>query len=250
MLHIKVDTGMGRIGFRENALENILKISKLPNISIEGIYTHLATADDIEMNYAREQLRRFDELYESLKKAGLEIPIRHTSNSAAVIQLRDLNYELCRPGIILYGYPPVNFTQAETGFEPVMSLEANIVHLKEIAAGESVSYGRTFIAQTPTLVATLPLGYADGLRRSLSNKWKVIVNGQYAPVIGRICMDQTMIDVTGIEGVKIGDKVTILGTEDRISINAEQMAECAETISYEILCGISQRVPRVYIESE
>jgi alanine racemase len=165
------------------------------------------------------------------------------------MQLQDLNYELCRPGILLYGQTPVKHVEGADEFEQVMSLKANIVHLKEIAVGDSVSYGRTFMAQEPTLVATLPLGYADGLRRSLSNKSVVIINGKYAPVIGRICMDQTMIDVTGIDGVKIGDEVIIIGTEGNKSITAEQIAEYAETISYEILCGISPRVPREYINT-
>lgn len=249
VLHIKIDTGMGRIGFREDALENILKIAKLPNIVIEGIYTHLATADETDQNFVREQLRKFDELYENLEAEGIRIPIRHVANSAGIMQLTDLSYELCRPGIVLYGQSPLMHVEGAEEFEPVMSLKANIVHLKEIAAGESVGYGRTFIAQAPTLVATLPIGYADGLRRSLSNNGEVIVKGKYAPIIGRICMDQTMVDVTGVEGVKIGDEVTIIGTEGNKSITAKQMADHADTISYEILCGLSQRVPREYINT-
>ncbi|NLP43624.1 MAG: alanine racemase [Peptococcaceae bacterium] len=244
-LHLKVDTGMGRIGFRENALKEIKRIARLPNIFIEGIYTHLATADSVDLTYAYKQLQTFDKLYESLCAEGLEIPIRHAANSPAVLRLPQSHYELCRPGIILYGIAPTK--GLETEFEPVMSLKARIVHLKTIDKGQSVSYNRSFIAAYPTRVATLPIGYADGLRRGLSNGGEVLLNGQRAVIIGQICMDQTMVDVTEIEGVKLGDVVTILGRDGEETISAAKMAASINTISYEILCGISQRVPRIYV---
>jgi len=245
-LHLKIDTGMGRIGFRENALEDIKRIFQLPNLFIEGIYTHLATADSADLSYAYKQLQTFDELYQNLWVEGYKIPIRHVANSAAILRLPQSHYELCRPGIILYGLDPVN--GLETEFEPVMSLKARIVHLKTIDKGQSVSYNRSFIAAYPTKVATLPIGYADGLRRALSNGGEVLLKGQRAVIIGQICMDQTMLDVTGISGVKLGDVVTILGKDGAETINAAQMAASIDTISYEILCGISRRVPRIYVK--
>jgi len=245
-LHLKIDTGMGRIGFRENAFEDIKRIAKLPNLFIEGIYTHLATADNPDLGYAHKQLQIFDELYHKLWSEGIKIPIRHAANSAAVLRLPQSHYELCRPGIILYGLPPAKGIGEE--FEPVMSLKARIIHLKTIGKGESVSYNRSFIAAYPTRVATLPIGYADGLRRALSNGGEVLLKGQRAVIIGQICMDQTMVDVTGIQGVKLGDTVTILGKDGEQAIDAAQMAASIGTISYEILCGISKRVPRIYVE--
>lgn len=248
-LHVKVDTGMGRIGFRENAFEAILKISKLPNIFIEGIYTHLATADSMDLSYARKQLKKFDDLYYRLQEAGVNIPIRHVANSAALIQMPEINYELCRPGIILYGLLPMNHAGREAGFEPVLSLKARISHLKTIEQGQSVGYGRTFVAAWPTKVATLPLGYADGLRWDMSNGGEVLLKGKRVVIIGRVCMDQTMLDVTGIEDVRVGDEVTIIGRDGSECIDANEMADYLGTISYEILCSISGRVPRVYVES-
>lgn len=245
-LHIKIDTGMGRIGFRENALEDIRRIAQLPGLFIEGIYTHLATADSVDLSYAVKQLQDFEELYAKLCAVGIKIPIRHAANSPALLQLPQSHYELCRPGIILYGLLPMSHTRLEEGFEPVMSLKACISHLKTVDKGHSVSYGRSFIASQPTKVATLPLGYADGLRRSLSNGGEVLIKGQRAVIIGKICMDQTMVDVTGIEGVGVGDEVTLIGRVGEDIITADYIAKKCKTISYEILCGISKRVRRVY----
>jgi len=246
-IHIKIDTGMGRIGLREEALEEIKKISKLPGLFLEGIYTHLATADSSDLTYAYQQLAKFDYLYEQLKKAGITIPLRHAANSPATLRLPESHYELCRPGIVLYGHLPAPGVGEEAGFRPVMSLKARITHLKTISKGQSVGYGRSFIADQPTRVATLPLGYADGLRRGLSNSWEVIIKENKAPIIGKVCMDQTMIDVTGIENVRLGDEVIVMGNYEYPEISAGQMARVLDTISYEILCGIGPRVPRVYI---
>jgi len=246
-LHIKIDTGMGRIGFREGALGGIIRIARLPGLYLEGIYTHLATADSTDLAYAYQQLQVFDQLYQQLQAAGVNIPIRHAANSPALMQLPQSHYELCRPGIILYGLLPMTHTGQEAGFRPVMSWKAKISHLKIIEKGQSVGYGRSFIATKPTKVATLPLGYADGLRRSLSNRGEVLLKGQKAGIIGKICMDQTMIDVTGIGNVQVGDEVTIIGQDQNEVINADQMARSLDTISYEVLCGIAKRVPRVYV---
>lgn len=246
-LHLKIDTGMGRIGFREDAFEKIKEIARLPGLTVEGIYTHLATADSPDLSYANKQLQIFDALYERLRAEGINIPIRHAANSSALLRLPQSHYELCRPGLILYGLLPMAHTGQEAGFEPVLSLKARISFLKTIEKGQSVGYGRSFIAEGPTRVATLPIGYADGLRRKLSNKGEVLVKGKKAGIIGNICMDHTMIDVTGIGDVETGDEVTIIGRDGNEVLDAEQMAATVDTISYEILCGISQRVPRIYI---
>jgi len=247
-IHIKIDTGMGRIGFREEAFEEIRRIARLPGLYLEGIYTHLATADSSDITYALEQLEIFNRLYQRLQAAGINIPVRHAANSPAVMQLPQSHYELSRPGIILYGLPCLSHSEHNTGLKPVMSLKARISHLKTVEKGQSIGYGRSFIASEPTTVATLPLGYADGLRRGLSNGGEVLLKGKRVRIIGKVCMDQTMIDVTGVEGVQTGDLVTVIGQDNNDVIDADSMARTLDTISYEILCGISKRVPRVYVE--
>jgi len=246
-LHIKIDTGMNRIGFRERDFAEIMKMAALPNLFIEGIFTHLATADQKDLSFAREQLNRFQALYNKLKKAGLTIPIRHAANSAAILQFPESHFELVRPGISLYGFPPSAQISGDVGLEPVMAWKAKVSHVKSIKTGESVSYGRTFQAAYPTRVATIPLGYADGLRRALSNQGEMLIHGKRSTVIGRICMDQTMLEVTKIPGVQVGNVVTILGKDGYEQITATEMAEWLGTISYEVVCGISKRVPRVYL---
>ena len=245
-IHIKIDTGMGRIGFRETAFEDITKIASLPNIYVEGIYTHLATADWPDLSYVQKQLTQLDELYERLCSAGIEIPIRHAANSPAVMQVPASNYEICRPGLIMYGLNPLEDGPRDVMLEPVLSFKARISHLKTINSGDSVGYGRSFIADHLVKVATLPLGYADGLRRTMSNGGEVLIRGQRVRIIGKVCMDQTMVDVTEIENVAIGDEVTILGRDGDEEITAQELANKSDTISYEILCGITKRVPRIY----
>jgi alanine racemase len=248
-LHIKVDTGMNRIGFRETDLEEIMEISALPNLFVEGIFTHFASSDSRDLSYAREQLKRFQAFYDKLKTAGLTIPIRHAANSAAIIQFPESHFELVRPGISLYGLTPSSQIGGSVGLEPIMSWKAKVSHIKSIKTGETVSYGRTFQAAYPTRVATIPVGYADGLRRALSNQGEMLVQGARAMMIGRVCMDQTMLEVTKIPGVQVGDVVTILGKDGYEQITATEMAEWIGTISYEVVCGISKRVPRIYFDS-
>ena len=247
-LHIKVDTGMNRIGFHESEISNIVKIADLPNLYIEGIFTHFATSDQEDLSFAREQLKRFQTFCDKLKDAGLEIPIRHTANSAAILQFPEAHFELVRPGISLYGLTPSSQVGGNAGLKPVMTWKAKITHVKEIKKGESVSYGRTFHAAYPTRVATIPVGYADGLRRILSNRGEMLVRGRRSAIIGRICMDQTMLDVTKIQEVRVGDIVTVLGEDGYEKITATEMADWMGTINYEVVCGISKRVPRIYLE--
>lgn len=247
-IHLKIDTGMGRIGFRKDTYQEILRIAELPNLYIEGIYTHFATSDQLDLSFTREQLNAFLSICEQLKTQGIDIPIRHVANSAAILQFPEAHLDLVRPGIILYGLPPSNQVGGNEGFEPVMTWKARIAHIKEIQAGETVSYGRTFRAAYPTRVATVPVGYADGLHRALSNRGEMLVKGRRSAIIGRICMDQTMLDITKIPGVDVGSLVTLLGSEGYERIDATEMAKWLETISYEVVCDISKRVPRVYIE--
>lgn len=247
-LHLKIDTGMNRIGFRERDLETILKISELPNLNIEGIFTHFAASDQSDLSFAREQLKRFQNFYEELKGFGLEIPIRHAANSAAIVQFPEAHFELVRPGIALYGLPPSAQVGGNVGLEPVMSWRAKVTHVKTINTGETVSYGRTFQAAYPTCVATIPVGYADGLRRALSNHGEMLIQGKRSMMIGRVCMDQTMLEVTKMKKVNVGDVVTILGKDGYEQITATEMADWLGTINYEVICGISKRVPRIYLD--
>lgn len=246
VIHVKIDTGMGRIGFREENTPEILRIADLPCVTIEGIYTHFATADQHDLTYARKQLEIFQRIYNYIKAKGLTIPIRHAANSAAIIQMPEAHFEVVRPGIILYGLPPSLQVGRQLGLESVMSWKAQVAHVKTINTGESVGYGQTFKAAYPTKVATIPVGYADGLRRALSNRGEVLIHGSRSTIIGRICMDQAMLEVTKIPGVTVGDVVTLLGRDGDEVVDATEMAVLVDTINYEIMCGISKRVPRVY----
>ncbi len=247
-VHIKIDTGMGRIGFlpNEKSIEEIVKISKMPYVDTRGIFTHFATADEEDKGFTKAQAARFKYMCDSLESRGLKL-IKHCANSAAILDMMpELKFDMVRAGIILYGYYPSREVGRNVDIKPFMSVKSHISHVKSIKKGTSVSYGRTFTAPEDMTVATVPVGYADGYRRSFSNKARVIVNGEYAPVIGRVCMDQFMIDVSGIKGIKQGDEVIIIGRSGSKKTDCDELAQIADTISYEILCGISKRVPRVY----
>ena len=247
-LHIKIDTGMGRVGFRPEDVADILKLAKLPNLFIEGIYMHFAAADDADLSFSHTQLERFNEVCRTLAEQGLKIPIRHAANSAALIQLPESHFDLVRPGVIMYGLPPSPVVGYAADIEPVLSWKAKISHIKQIEPGETVSYGRTFTAAVSTRVATIPLGYADGLRRALSNSGEVLLRGKRVPIIGRVCMDQTMLDITTVPDAVIGDVVTLIGRDGEESIDAADMGDKIGTINYEVTCGISKRVPRIYLD--
>jgi alanine racemase len=250
-LHIALDTGMGRIGFlpNEESAEEVYKISKLPNIIIEGLFSHFSSADEEDKSYTRLQLERYNYFYNNLLQKGVKVNIRHIANSAAIIDMPEAHFEAVRPGIILYGYyPSEEVLKQKITLKPVMSLKTNIVHIKNLPTGEYISYGRKFKTSRESIIATLPVGYADGYTRLLFNKAKVIVNGSFVPVIGRICMDQCMVDVTDIPGVKLGDEVVLMGEQDGLEFTADHIAELIGTINYEITCMISKRVPRVYIK--
>ncbi len=246
-VHVAIDTGMSRIGFActDKSILDIKEISKLSNIKLEGIFTHFATADEENRAFTNLQAEKFAEFINKLEKEGVNIPIKHCSNSAAIIEYPCLALNMVRMGIITYGlYPSDAVDRSKILLKPVLEFTSSVAYVKNIYKGDSVSYGRAFIAEKEMTVATIPIGYADGYPRILSNKGRVLVNGKYAPILGRICMDQFMIDVSGIEGVKAGDKVTLIGAQGENDISADEIARLSQTINYEIVCGIGKRVPR------
>jgi alanine racemase len=245
-VHVKIDTGMGRIGvWHEDALAFIKEVSNEKCITLEGIYTHFSSAgrDEFFTNY---QVESFERLLSSIEKSWIKIPLKHAANSIATVDFKRSHLNLVRPGLIIYGMYPKHTFPKIIKLKPAMSLKTKIVFIKDIPAGRSISYGRTFISQKPTKVATLPIGYADGYHRGVSNKASVLVRGQFAPVVGKVTMDQTMIDVGQINGVKIGDEVVLIGKQGHHEIRVEQLSRLAGTIAYDFICGISNRVPRIY----
>lgn len=241
-VHVKVDTGLNRYGLRPAEAVTLAKqLRELPSITVEGICTHFAEADAIDKSHAREQFRVFMSVADQLPW----IPMRHVSNTAGLLTLPEFNLDMVRPGIGLYGCYP---TEPPAGIDlrPVLSLKGRIVRLHRIESGESVSYGRTWSAERPSTIALISCGYGDGLPRALSNRGQVLVRGQRVPIIGRVCMDMSMLDVTDVPNVAEGDEVVLVGRQGSESIPVEELAELCGTISYEILCGIAARVERVY----
>lgn len=248
---IAADTGMGRIGYltwAENAVSEIKEISQLPNFKIAGLFSHMSTADSADKTFSRQQEQCFNEFYDKLIAAGIEIPMRTFANSASVMELPSVYFDAVRPGIILYGcYPSDEVDKSSLSLKPVMSVKATISHLKDVPAGFSVSYGREFISKRPSKIATIALGYADGYPRPYAPKGEVIVNGVKAPLAGNICMDQCMIDVTDVPDVKVGDEVIVMGSDGKNTILADDIAKATGTINYEIICAFGQRLPKVYV---
>lgn len=250
-VHLALDTGMSRIGFPDTdaGLDAVRKIAALPNLSIEGLFSHFASADEPDKTYANLQRSRFSAFDKRLKDAGIEIPIRHLYNSAATIDMEPL-FDMMREGIILYGLhpsPTVDLAKID-GLRPAMALKSRVIHLKQLEEGVPVSYGCTYVTGHTTRVATISAGYADGVPRLLSNRGHVLLHGFSAPIIGRVCMDQFMVDVTDIPEVEVGDTVTLFGRDGDAVLYADDVAALAQTIGYELVCGITKRVPRVYTE--
>lgn len=248
---VVIDTGMGRIGFlpNEESIEEIKKINSLPNLKIKGLFSHFAAADEKDKSYTNNQISQYNQFLKKLKQSGINISYRSIGNSAAVMDVPDSYFDAVRPGIILYGcYPSYEVDRDQLDIKPVMSIKANIIYLKKIPAGYSISYGRKFTTKRESLIATLTLGYADGYPRYLSGKGRVIINGVYAPIVGNICMDQCMVDVTDVPGVCLGSEVIVMGSQGDLSITADEIAEKTRTINYEIVCGFGQRLPKVYVK--
>lgn len=258
-VHAKIDTGMGRLGFQvDEAPEAIANIARLAGLRLDGVMTHFADADLADPAFAREQMARFDRVIAALASRGIAVGLRHAANSAAVMAvsrngvagLEAALYDAVRPGIMLYGCRPGPAVGPAVDLRPVLSLTTRIGLLKRVPSGTPISYGRTFVTRRPSLIAILPIGYADGYPRALSNVGAVVVRGRRAPVVGRVCMDLTMADVTDVPGVSEGDDVAVIGTQGDTSISAEDAAAAAGTIAYELLCGIGPRVPRRYLDRE
>lgn len=251
-VHVKVDTGMSRLGLHEPAdiLSFLEKLSELAGIRLEGLFTHFATADEKEKSYLHQQLQRFNEVIRESEKKGIHIPFKHAANSAAAIDFPESHLDMVRIGIGLYGcYPSEEVCVEKIKLCPVLSLKSRIVLLKKISAGTPVSYGRTFKTATETLVAVVPIGYGDGYSRQLSNKGVMLVRGREVPVVGRVCMDLTMLDVGSVPGVQEGDEVVVYGKQGSKEIAVDRVARQLGTISYELFCTISNRVPRIYTGS-
>jgi alanine racemase len=252
-VHIAIDTGMGRIGFlpAEKAIKDISEICSLDGLDVLGIFTHFSTSDEKDKEYTHEQFEKFTSFTKRLSDLGIKIPIKHASNSGAIMDMPETYLDAVRAGIILYGYYPSNEIKKENlSLKPALTLKASITRVQEMDKDMYISYGKTFKTERKSLIATIPIGYADGYSRLLAKNAKVIVNGKFAPVVGRICMDQCMIDVTNIEGdVKVGDEVIILGEQGNLRFNADDFAEIMGTINYEILCMLKYRIPRVYIKN-
>ena len=249
--HFAVDTGMGRIGFQptEESADVCAKIAKLPNLQAEGLFSHFATADCADLSNAQKQAQLFDNFDAMLKTRGVEIPIRHLDNSAGLMNFPG-HYEMVRSGIVTYGmYPSDEVDPSLLGITPALEWVSHVTHVKTLPAGCPISYGGTYVTAAPITIATIPVGYADGYRRSLSNQFYVLIRGQKAPILGRICMDQMMVDVTGIADVKPNDKVTLVGENGDLSIAMEEIAAAADSFNYEFVCGISRRVPRYYYQN-
>ena len=244
-VHLAIETGMNRIGVPpELAGEFAAAVAALPGIELEGVFSHFAMADAKDKTFCHEQYAKFQKALFAIKSRGITVPIKHISNSATISELPEMQLDMVRQGITLYGLWPSDDVAHCLNYEPAMKLKTKITFVKQIEAGETVGYGRTFKADRPTKIATLPLGYADGISRKVSNKGYVLLKGQKAPIVGRVCMDQFMIDVTDIENVEIGDEVLVFGSRE---LSADKVAEWTETISYEVLCAVSKRVPRIYI---
>jgi alanine racemase len=260
-IHLKVDTGMGRLGllpqnFERNnstainadAIEETLAIAGLDGLELEGIFTHFATADSADKTYAEDQLDLFMRFLNRLHKSGLEPPVRHAANSAALIDMPQSHLDMVRPGIASYGlYPSDEVNKKHVSLKPAMALKAKIIHLKKVPAGFKVSYGSTYKTHRPTTIATIPIGYADGLNRLLSSSGQMLVHGKRAPIIGRVCMDLTMLDVGHINDVQMADEVVIFGQQGSDTIAVDEIASSLKTINYEIVSTITARVPRVYL---
>ncbi len=245
--HVKIDTGMGRIGIAPSeAVRFVEELKRLDRIEVEGLMTHFADADLADKQFSSEQMERFEEAVSGLVSRGIDVPLRHAANSAALLDYPRALFTMVRPGLMLYGCNPLAADPDAANLRPVLSFVTRIAFIKKVPAGVPISYGRTFTTRRASLIATIPVGYADGFCRSLSNRGEALVRGVRVPVAGRVCMDMCMLDVTEVPGVSEQDEVVLIGSQGDERITADDVAKLAGTIPYEILCGISQRVPRVY----
>lgn len=252
-IHIKVDTGMSRIGFYpdEASVGEIVKIAGLSHIKIQGLFTHFACADMADSEPTKKQLEKYRWIAEALEKKGIHIPVKHCANSAGIMAYDEAYFDMVRAGIIIYGlYPSEEMDRQALALCPVMSLKSHITYIKEVPENTGISYGSTYVTDKRTRIATVPVGYADGYPRSLSGRGRVLIRGQYAPIVGRVCMDQMMVDITGLDGICEGDTVTLAGSDGDRCIPVEEPAQKAGSFNYEFVCSVSRRVPRVYYKNK
>ena len=248
-IHIALDTGMTRIGFQvdEKGILEIEEISKCSNLVVEGLFTHFACADESDKSYSKLQIDRYDDFVRLLEEKGINIPIKHMCNSAGIMEFDHHHFHMVRAGIITYGlYPSQDVNKNAVKLKPALEWKTHVINVKTVDAGYGVSYGITYITENKTKIATLSIGYADGYPRALSSKARVLIHGEYAPIIGRICMDQMMIDVTHIYNVDIEDEVTLVGKDGNNIISIEELSDIAGSFNYEFACGIGNRVSRIY----
>jgi len=247
--HVKIDTGMSRLGYQPNdeTVENIVELSGLPRLELEGVFTHFAVSDEADKGYTRMQYAKYLEIVKEIEGRGIEIPIKHVSNSAAIIDLPEYNHDMVRPGIMLYGYYPSKEVKHErVKLKQVLTLHAQISHLKTVPPERGISYGLTYTTKQESKIATIPMGYADGYRRALSNHGYVEIHGKKAPIVGRVCMDQFMVDVSEIPETSVGDEAILIGYPGGVAPDGEEMASLIGSITHEVTCQITRRVPRVY----
>lgn len=250
-VHIKLDTGMARLGFsaEESSIEEIKEIAELPNLVLEGVFTHFAKADEEDKTFTMMQLEKFEWMTQRLEEEGVTFPYVHASNSAGIIDVRRADYNLVRAGIAIYGlYPSEEVDKERVQLKPALSLKSHIAFVKDIPAGTPVSYGGDFVSEHQMRIATIPIGYGDGYPRSLSDTGYVLIRGKKAPIIGRICMDQFMVDVSDIPEVKFGDKVTLIGSNQEEYLPVEKLSELSGRFNYEFVCDLGKRIPRVYVQ--
>ncbi|RGC76491.1 alanine racemase [Coprococcus sp. AM25-15LB] len=250
-VHIKLDTGMARLGFsaEESSIEEIKEIAELPNLVLEGVFTHFAKADEEDKTFTMMQLEKFEWMTQRLEEEGVTFPYVHASNSAGIIDIRRADYNLVRAGIAIYGlYPSEEVDKEKVQLKPALSLKSHIAFVKDIPAGTPVSYGGDFVSEHQMRIATIPIGYGDGYPRSLSDTGYVLIRGKKAPIIGRICMDQFMVDVSDIPEVKFGDKVTLIGRDQEEYLPVEKLSELSGRFNYEFVCDLGKRIPRVYVQ--
>ena len=248
--HLVVDTGMSRIGFQatEESADICAKIAKLPGIETEGLFSHFATADCKDLTRAKLQAERYDDFCRMVEDRGVTVKMRHMDNSAGILNFGK-HYELVRAGIVMYGmYPSDEVDTHALALKPALEWSSRVTHVKTLEAGREISYGGTYVTTAPTVVATVPVGYADGYMRALSGKFYVLIHGKKAPILGRICMDQMMVDVTDIPDVQVGDRVVLIGSDGQERISMEEISQAAGSFNYEFVCGISRRVPRFYVK--
>lgn len=251
-LHIKLDTEMGRLGFSitKESVEAITRISKLSNVRMEGVFTHFAKADEKDKTFTKHQIQEFEYMTKTLKEKGVTFAYEHCANSAAIIDVPEAKFDIVRAGISTFGlYPSEEVDKDAVHLKPALALKSHVAFVKEIEPGTPVSYGGTFVAEKKMRIATIPVGYGDGYPRALSGVGYVLIRGKKAPILGRICMDQFMVDVTEIDGASFGDKVTLIGRDGNESISVEKLGELSGRFNYEFICDLGKRIPRVYVKN-